>query len=232
LQEEKYMDTTALIPLLVSSLATFFAMCNPIANTPIFIGMTAGDDAATKKAVARRAVIVAFAIAVVMAAFGKLIGELFGIALPAFKIGAGFLVFMIGYHMVSGESHGSQKASDSDIKNTLEQELNKAVSPLGIPILAGGGVISSAVVFSATNGFEGLIAVIVGFGIIMIVTYFFFLSGDAVEKKLGQSGINALTRVMGLILLTIGVQIFLGGVSGALNVYLPTVPGLLSGSGS
>ncbi|MCA9875669.1 MAG: MarC family protein [Ardenticatenaceae bacterium] len=226
------MDTATLLSLIGTSLATFFAMCNPIANTPIFIGMTTGDDPATKKAVARRAVIVAFAIAVVMAAFGKVIGELFGIGLPAFKIGAGYLVFFIGYHMVSGQGHGAQKASEGDIKNSLEQELNKAVSPLGIPILAGGGVISSAIVFSATDGFEGLIAVIVGFGIIMLVTYYMFLSGDTIEKKLGQSGINALTRIMGLILLTIGVQIFLGGLDGAFNAYLPTISATLSGSGS
>jgi multiple antibiotic resistance protein len=226
------MNVSAFVPILVSSLATFFAMCNPIANTPIFIGMTAGDDAATKKAVARRAVIVAFFIAVVMAAAGKLIGELFGITLPAFRLGAGFLVFMIGYHMVTGQGHGAQKASDSDIKSSLAQELDKAVSPLGIPILAGGGVISSAVVFSATDGFEGLLAVIIGFGLIMVMTYYFFLSGDTIEKRLGQSGINAMTRIMGLILLTIGVQIFLGGLSGALNAYIPTIPGLMSGSTS
>jgi multiple antibiotic resistance protein len=225
------MDTTALIPLLVNSLATFFAMCNPFANAPIFIGMTAGDDEATRKAVARRAVIVAFAIAVVAAATGKLIGELFGITLPAFKIGAGYLVFFIGYHMVTGKSHGAQSSSEGDIKHTLEQELDKAVSPLGIPILAGGGVISSAIVFSSTDGFEGLVSVIVGFGVIMVMTYFFFLSGDTIEKKLGKSGITALTKIMGLILFTIGVQILLGGLSGALNAYIPTIPSLLSGSG-
>lgn len=222
------MNVAAFIPIFVSALATFFAMCNPIANTPIFMGMTAGDDKATKKAVAMRAVLVAFGITVVMAAAGKFIGELFGITLPAFKVGAGFLVFMIGYHMVTGASHGAQSASDADIKNTLEQELNKAVSPLGTPILAGGGTISSAVVFAASDGFEGLLAVILGFGIICIMTYFFFLSGDAIEKRIGSSGLNVLTRIMGLILLTIGVQIFFGGVSGALNVYIPQIPALLN----
>ena len=226
------MDTTALIPLLVNALATFFAMCNPIANTPIFISMTAEDDAATKKKVALRAVIVAFIIIVVTAAAGKLMGELFGVTLSAFKIGAGYLVFFIGYRMVSGQGHGAQKASDSDIKHTLENELDKAVSPLAIPILAGGGVRSSAVVFAATDGVEGVIAVIVGFGLIMVMTYFFFLSGDAIEKKIGQSGINALTRIMGLILLTIGVQILLGGISGALNDYLPQISAHMNGSGS
>ena len=82
------------------------------------------------------------------------------------------------------------------------------------------------------DGFEGLVAVIVGFGVIMIMTYYFFLAGDSIEKRLGQSGITALTKIMGLILLTIGVQIFLGGLSGALNAYLPTIPSLMSGSGS
>ncbi len=226
------MDPVAFVPLFFSSLATFFAICNPIANTPIFISMTAGDDVATKKAVARRALIVAFAIVVVMAAAGKLIGELFGITLPAFMLGAGYLVFMIGYHMVSGQPHGAQKASDDDINDTLERELDKAVSPLGIPILAGGGTISAAVVFSATDGFEGLLAVVLGFGIIIVMTYFFFLSGDSIEKRIGRSGLNVVTRIMGLILLTIGVQIFLGGLGSILNEYIATIPSLLSGAGS
>jgi multiple antibiotic resistance protein len=226
------MDTTTLISMLVSSLATFFAMCNPFANTPIFMSMTAGDDADTKKAVARRATLFAFAIAVVMAAAGKLIGELFGVTLPAFKLGAGILVFMIGYHMVAGKAHGAQSASEEEIKHSREEELNKAISPLAIPILAGGGTISAAVTFSATDGFEGLVAVIVGFGLIMVMTYFFFLSGDAIEKRLGQAGLVALTKIMGLILLTIGVQIFLGGLDGVLNEYIPTIPALMSGSAS
>ena len=223
------MDTGTLISMLVTSIATFFAMCNPFANTPIFMSMTAGDDADTKRAVARRATLFAFAIAVVMAAAGKLIGELFGITLPAFKLGAGILVFMIGYHMVTGKAHGAQSASEGEIEHSKEEELNKAISPLGTPILAGGGTISAAITFSATDGFEGLVAVIIGFGIIMLMTYFFFLSGDAIEKKIGSAGLVALTKIMGLILLTIGVQIFLGGMDGVLNEYIPTISSLLSG---
>lgn len=226
------MDTTAFLSILMTSLATFFAMCNPFANTPIFMGMTAGDDKATKQAVARRATLFAFLVVVVMAACGKLIGELFGITLPAFKIGAGILVFMIGYHMVTGKAHGSQSASNSEVEHSKEQELEKAISPLGTPILAGGGSIAAAVSFSATNGIEGLAAVIIGFGIIMVMTYFFFQSGDTIEKKLGPAGLVALTKIMGLILLTIGIQILLGGLDGVLNYYLPTIPGLMNGSAS
>jgi multiple antibiotic resistance protein len=227
------MNWTAFVPLFVSSIATFFAMCNPFANTPIFMSMTTGDDAATKKAIARRATIFAFALAVVMAAAGKLIGELFGITLPAFKLGAGILVFMIGYHMVTGKAHGAgaQSSSESDIEVTLQEKLDKAISPLGTPILAGGGTISAAVAMSATDGFEGLVAVATGFGVIMVMTYIFFLQGDAIERRLGQSGITALTKIMGLILLTIGVQIFLGGLDGVLNAYLPTIPTLFGGTG-
>ena len=224
------MDSTTLMSLLVSSIATFFAMCNPFANTPIFMSMTAGDDVGTKKAVARRATIFAFAIAVVMAAAGKLISELFGITLPAFKIGAGILVFVIGYHMVMGEPHGAQSASEEEVEKSKDKELEKAISPLGTPILAGGGAISAAITFSATDGFEGLVAVIVGFGVIMVITYLFFLSGDTIEKKLGTAGLLVMTKIMGLILLTIGVQIFMGGLDGAFNAYLPTISATLSGS--
>jgi len=221
------MNMTAFGGLLLTSVATFFAMCNPIASTPVFISMTTGDDDATRKAVARRATMVAFAIVVIVAVAGKLIGELFGISLPAFRIASGYIVFMIGYQMVSGKSHGAQTASDSDIKHTLEHELDKAVSPLGIPLLAGGGTISAAIVFSATDGIEGAVATIVGFGIIITITYFMFLSGDAIENKMGQSGMNAITRIMGLILTSIGVGILLDGVAGALNIYIPTISSLL-----
>jgi multiple antibiotic resistance protein len=223
------MNPSTFAGLLVTALAAFFAMCNPFANTPIFVSMTAGDDAPTKKAVARRAAITAFIIVTVMAVAGKLIGLLFGLTLPAFQLAAGFLVFMIGYQMVSGQTHGAEAASDSDIQRSLEQELDKAVSPLGIPILAGGGTISATIVLSASSGFEGIIATILGFTIIIVINYFMFLSGDAIERKLGHSGINAISRIMGLVLATIGVGVFLDGLAGALNAFLPTIASLLNG---
>ena len=89
------MDTSQFFALLASSIASFFAICNPIANTPIFISMTEGDDAATKKKVARRSVMFAFAIVVATALLGKMIGELFGITLPALKLAAGIIVALV-----------------------------------------------------------------------------------------------------------------------------------------
>jgi multiple antibiotic resistance protein len=226
------VDIGQFLSLFGTSLAGFFAICNPIANTPIFLSMTEGDDLATKRAVARRATLVAFGVVVVTALLGKFIGQLFGITMPAFKLAAGYIVFMIGYHMVSGQPHGAQKASDSDIKHSLQAELDKAVSPLAIPILAGGGTISTAIVFASDDGIEGIAATILSFGIICIATYFFFRSGETIERKIGQSGMNALTRIMGLILATIGIQIILGGLSGILNEYLPEIPSLFKDGGS
>jgi len=214
------MDFATFFKLLATSLATFFAMCNPIANTPIFVSMTADDDAATRKAVARRATLSAFIIVVAVAVTGKLFGQLFGLTMPAFRIAAGFIVFMIGYHMVSGQSHGAQSVKDGEIKSTLAQELDKAVSPLGIPILAGGGTISTAIVFSASDGVEGILATIFGFGVIILITYFTFLSGDTIQKKVGQSVMNAMSRIMGLVLTTIGVGMILEGVTGAFSKFV------------
>ena len=223
------MDPSAFTASLVTAIAAFFAMCNPLTSTPIFISMTAGDDISTKKAVARRASITAFVIVAVVSVAGKLIGALFGLTMPAFQLAAGFLVFMIGYQMVSGQTHGAEMASNSDIQHSLEQELDKAISPLGIPILAGGGTISTAIVLSASKGLEGIMATILGFFIIITMNYFMFLSGDTVERKLGHSGINAVTRIMGLVLAAIGVGILLDGMAGALNTYLPTIVAVLRG---
>ena len=83
----------------------FFAIMNPIANTPVFLGLTAGDDAGTRRKVAARALIASFIIIVVFCAAGKLIFDLFGITLPAFRITGGVLVAIVGFHMLQGGEH-------------------------------------------------------------------------------------------------------------------------------
>ena len=81
----------------------FFAIMNPIANTPIFLGLTANDTPDERKRVARKALMLAFGLVVVFALLGKLIFSLFGITLPAFQITGGVLVALIGYEMLKGE---------------------------------------------------------------------------------------------------------------------------------
>jgi len=194
----------------------FFAIMNPIANTSIFIGLTTGDDVATKKTVARNALLMTFVIIAIVAVLGKLIFELFGITLPAFRITGGILIFLIGVQMLQGSQSSVHKPSDSDLQKSRDAEIAVAVSPLAIPILAGPGTIAAAMNFASGSGTAPIVVTIVAFAVLCLITYFFFLSGDRMIKYLGVNAVNAITRLMGLILATIGTQMVIAGVTGLL----------------
>ena len=195
----------------------FFAIMNPIANTSIFIGLTTGDDAATKKTVARNALLLTFVIIAIVAVLGKLIFELFGITLPAFRITGGIVIFFIGVQMLQGSQSSVHKPSDSDLQKSRDAELAVAVSPLAIPILAGPGTIAAAINFATGSGTAPALVTVVAFAVLCLITYFFFLSGDRIIKYLGVNAVNVITRLMGLILATIGTQMVIDGVTGLLS---------------
>ena len=188
----------------------FFAIMNPIAGTPIFLSLTDGDDASVRRAVARRALLVACGIVLVFSVFGHTIFSLFGIGLPAFTITGGLLVLLIGFHMVQGRSSGAQHPEHAT--TTLDGELDKAVSPLGMPLLAGPGTIATAISFSA-GGLERMITTLVMFLVLCIITYFFFVYGQRLVAFLGHEGMAVITRLMGLILAAIGVQMVISAVT-------------------
>ncbi|MEO7855279.1 MAG: MarC family protein, partial [Rubrivivax sp.] len=98
----------------LSAFMGFFAIMNPLANTPIFLGLTSTDSAAMQKRVARKSVLTAFALIAVFALAGKAIFTLFGITLPAFRIMGGILVALIGYQMLHGEQSKVQHPAQSD----------------------------------------------------------------------------------------------------------------------
>ena len=124
---------------------------NPIANTPIFIGLTGDDDLATRKQVALRSLITAFLIVFLFCTLGKVIFELFGITLPAFRITGGALIILVGFQMLHGEQSTIHNPTKEDTKNAKEAKLSIAVSPLAMPILAGPGTIATAMNYSATG---------------------------------------------------------------------------------
>ncbi|HSN64083.1 MAG TPA: MarC family protein, partial [Azonexus sp.] len=122
----------------------FFAIMNPIANTPIFLGLTANDTPDERKRVARKALMLAFGLVVVFALLGKLIFSLFGITLPAFQITGGVLVALIGYEMLKGEQSVAHQPCANGPKSSMKATLSIAVTPLAMPILAGPGTIATA----------------------------------------------------------------------------------------
>jgi len=190
----------------------FFAIMNPIANTPIFIGLTDDDDLATRKQVALRSLITAFLIVFLFCVLGKVIFELFGITLPAFRITGGALIILVGFQMLHGEQSTIHNPTKEDTNNAKEAKLSIAVSPLAMPILAGPGTIATAMNYSATGNILEIVITVASFAVLCGITYLFFIFGQRLVKFIGVNGINVITRLMGLILAVIGTQMVIQGI--------------------
>lgn len=198
----------------------FFAIMNPLANTTVFLGLTAEDDSATRRVVAFRGLALAFLIVVVFSVAGKYIFDLFGITMPAFRIAGGILVFQIGLNMLHGEqSKTHQPGDEAAAGNSRAAQLGVAVSPLAVPILAGPGTIATAMNFVALRSVTHLAITIGVFALTCAISYVFFVSGEKLVQYIGENAVGVVTRMMGLILAVIGVQMVIEGIHGAVQSY-------------
>ncbi len=195
-------------------LMAFFAIMNPIANAPLFIGLTEGMNAATRRSVALRAVLLAFVIVSVFSVFGREIFALFGITLPAFRIAGGLLVGLVGYHLLQGQESAVHTPSSDDNEASREAALGVAISPLAMPILAGPGTIATAMSYAAETTVPALLRVIGALAVICLLTWAAFVGGQGMMRFLGQNAIKVISRLMGLILAVIGVQMVIAGIQG------------------
>ncbi|WP_346238318.1 MarC family protein [Niabella insulamsoli] len=189
----------------------FFAIMNPIANTPIFLGLVEGQDAANKKKIAAAGTITAFLIVTAFIIGGKYIFQIFGITIPAFKITGGILIFYVGFEMLMSQKskiHTNAVAPDVD---------SMALSPLAIPILAGPGTIVTAMNY-VTNASMMHMAIVIGvFAVMIVITYFIFSASDFIVKKVGANIIAVIGKLMGLILAIIGTGMVSDGIKLTFN---------------
>lgn len=209
--------TDALLVFLPKVFFGFLAIMNPIANTPIFMGMTEELTPAQKRKVAFKSVTIAFIITAVFAVAGRLIFNLFGLTLPAFRIAGGILIFSVGWELLRGQVSRVHTPRSVDSKEYEESQLSIAVSPLGIPILAGPGTISTAMNFVADRSLIQIGLVVAIFAFICLVTYAMFVSGERMVKYLGESFLRVVSRIMGLILAVIGTEMAIMGIEGTLK---------------
>lgn len=188
-----------------------FAVANPIGNLPIYLGLTAEKTIGQKKQIITTASI-AFSIILVVSLFiGEAILSAFGISIASFRVAGGFLIFLMGLHMLQAKSSGTRH---TEAENQEAQQADSiAIVPLAIPILAGPGTISTVIVFAHNN--QSLLGkleeslVIIG---LTILIYLLFRSAPFISKTLGQTGMNIVTRIMGLITMAIAVEFIAKGL--------------------
>ena len=206
-----------LLPLFVSATAAFFAIMNPIANTPIFLGIAEGLDEKAARRLAMQAIVFAFLTVAPFSVCGNLLLHLFGITVSAFRIAGGLLVALVGYHLLQGRHSPVHKPVQTESAQNADDVSNLAVSPLGMPILAGPGTIVTAMSYADGASAMRIAVVLSAFAAICLVTFICFISGERLTRYLGKNLLMVISRLMGLILAVVGTQMVIEGIRGAIK---------------
>ena len=194
--------------------ASLFAIVDPIGTLPFFVALTDGFDEADRKIILERAVLVLGGLLTIFALVGRFVFAAFGVSLGAFEIAGGIILFVIAYDMLQGEI-GRTRLSAEDREEAIARRDEISVMPLGIPLLAGPGAITTVMVYEGNAGNDPLLilATFVGIAITTGATFFVFRYGQRILRAMGRVGVMALTRVLGLLLAAVGVQFVLNGVA-------------------
>lgn len=187
------------IGLLSEVFVTLFVIMDPPGTVPLFISLTAGQSRAVRKKAAWQAVLVAFSVIVVFAAFGQQILHNLGITLPALQCAGGLLLLLIALQLLTD-------TADDPVQ---QQNVNIAFVPLGTPLLAGPGAIVATMVFvqRADGAVADVVAISVGIVLIHLVLWLVLRFSGVIMRILGENGVLLVTRIAGLLLSAIAVQL-------------------------
>lgn len=171
--------------------------------------MTADLDSKDRTRTAKKASIVAFVIIILFAFMGKLLFTFFGISVNSFRIVGGIIFLIVGMDMLQARL-GKVNIKDSEIKTYVN---DISVTPLAIPMICGPGALTNAIVMmeDANTAGKKLVLILTIF-VIMCLTYAILYSASRIIKLLGQTGINVMMRIMGLIVMVIAVEFFFSGL--------------------
>jgi multiple antibiotic resistance protein len=203
-----------LVRFSVLALSSIFFLVDPFAAIPSFIAITQGVDSKRRKRMARKAALTCFVVLTSFAVAGQMIFRLFGITLPAFEIAGGVILLLIGLDMLQAKRSPTQEAKGDTEEGAAKEDAG--IVPLGIPMLAGPGAISSVMVLvGPVPGFWHwqMAAILGAIAITCLVSYWVLAGAGRVRSVLGETGIRILVRIMGLLLVALAMQFFVNGLT-------------------
>ena len=187
----------------------FFAIMNPISNLPAYMALVADDSQKISRKIAFRSLLIAFVIITVFIFSGDFIFKVFGITIVSFRIAGGILVAVIGYHMINGNHSPSYKGMEQQAVNS--DPMSIAISPLAMPLFAGPGTITTALNL-ANGGLQNQLITVVAFALLCVITYLLLRSAKQIAGFLGENLMKIITKMMGLLLFSIGIQMIIVSV--------------------
>jgi len=199
------MELAGYIPAFVA----LFVIIDPIGLAPLFVALTAGQTVGERRVVALRACLVAFGILTLFGLAGEAVLNFLGISMPAFRIAGGVLLFLTALDMLF-ERRSQRRQGQADTAHPDDP----SVFPLAIPLIAGPGAIATIILLTGQDGADVLhIAIVHGvMALVLACVFGLFLLAAPLERALGPTGINVVTRLLGMLLAALSVQFVIDGM--------------------
>ncbi len=196
----------------VTAFATAFTILDPVGMVPATLALTAHATPDQRRRITNRAVLVAAAIIIFMAAVGRYLLMYLGITLPAFAIAGGILLLLIAIDMLFGRPSRA-KGDPQDNKDVVDVD-SIAVFPLAIPFIAGPGTIATVLLLVNLSGSsrERIVILYLAYAVGLLATWLCMRAADIVMRVLGKTGVGVLTRLLGIIMAALAVQFILNGL--------------------
>jgi multiple antibiotic resistance protein len=194
----------------LSTFGVIFAIVDPFGYVPIFLSLTAGDSEALRRKMIRKACATAFLVLTISTFIGQQVLSFFGISIPALQISGGLILLIIGFEMMKilpvVEKLSQKEETEAERKEDI------SIVPLAIPMLSGPAAIASVVVLSSrAQSIADYPVIISSILATLLITYFVLRSSSRLIKIIGVTGLNVMTRVMGLLLCAIAIQYVING---------------------
>jgi multiple antibiotic resistance protein len=205
-------------------LVALLAIVNPIGVIPFFIHFTAGFSREQRQRTIRVAAFSAFVVIAVSALAGLKIIEFFGISLASFQVGGGTLLLISALQMLNAQPAETRKEDVTEGQDKVDAGDSIAVVPLAIPLLTGPATISTMVIYADKTRHWWELAYLVGYGVVIgLAVWLAFSASGQIARVLGKTGINVMTRLMGLILAALAVEVMSDGLIKLFPILASTV---------
>jgi multiple antibiotic resistance protein len=193
---------------------TLLAVLDPFLAVPIFLGVTAGRDAASRRRLENAVTVTVFLVLAGTAIFGEALLKLIGASLPAFQVGGGLVLLLMALAMLNAEA-GDIRQTAKEVEE-LEAGQRFGVVPLAVPLLAGPGAISTTIIAAQAGGPVHTVGLIVCIALVAAISWVVLRLADRVGTRMGTTGLNIATRLLGLLLAAIAIEMMADGLKALL----------------
>jgi multiple antibiotic resistance protein len=205
------------LPALIAAFTTLFIIIDPPGLAPLFVALTQGMTPANRRAIALRACVIAGALMLAFLFIGEALLGFVGISMPAFRIAGGILLFLTALEMLF-QKRQARRQENAD-EGAAEHHDDPSVFPLALPLIVGPGAITTIILFAGQAQSAIYFAAIAGVMLAVLVCVLIsFLIATPLDRILGKTGINILTRLLGMLLAALAIQFILDGVAQSFGI--------------